>query len=159
MGFDFKTLNILDTSTWLPGTSGSCTGFNDNGSTLENSRDYGIDPFGETSVIWTATPDSVSGPDGGFNTSSFSIDNTKLYRFSCWVYRNKTGNGRTYLGTHGYGSTNGVYNRTNGANNTNPYFLSSTGAPVAGTWELWVGHNWPAGSGTGSNHPDSVPKE
>lgn len=146
---------ILDYTVWEDGQTGSITPFSCNGSTTENSRQLGLDPWGKETVIWIATPDQTSGADGGWDSSSFQIDNTKLYRFSTWIWRNKNGNGTTYLGCHGYGSTNGVLNRSNGQNNTNPYFYQTSAAPVQGQWELWVGHIWPQGSGTGSNHSDS----
>jgi len=81
-----------------------------------------------------------------------------MYRFSVWVKRPVQGNGHFYLGTHGYGSVNGVLNRSDGSNNTNPYFTINTNWGEWGdnsSWYLVVGHVWPAGSGTGSNHSDS----
>lgn len=146
---------ILDYTVWEAGQTGTITPFSCNGSTTENSRQLGLDPWGKETVIWIATPDQTSGPDGGWDSSSFQIDNTKLYRFSTWIWRNKTGNGTTYFGCHGYGSVAGVLSRSTGQNDTNPYFYWSSGAPVQGQWELWVGHIWPQGSGTGSNHSDS----
>ena len=97
----------------------------------------------------------LAGGDGGWNTPTFSIDNSKLYRFSVWVKRNETNNGRFYLGCRGYGSASGVLSRSNGNNYTNPYFYSNVTGITPGRWELIVGHVWPAGSGTGSMHSES----
>jgi hypothetical protein len=146
--------NILNPQTWAVGT-GSSSGFSQNGSTSENHRILDTDPFGNQSVIWEARPGSASGADGGWNTSNFSIDKTKMYRYSTWVRRTVQGNGSFYLGCNGYGSTNGVLNRGNGSNNTNPYFWVAGTPTSIGVWTLIVGHVWPAGSGTGSFHPDS----
>ena len=149
-----KDLNIIDPSTWSIG-SGSVGVFGQNGGSTENYRVLDQDPFGQDAVIWEARPDSVSNADGGWNTSTFSIDNTKMYRFSVWVKRNNNINGRFYLGLNGYGSTNGVYLRSNGSNNTNPYFYNSITFFDSEVWYLVVGHVWADGSGTGSSYVDS----
>lgn len=149
----------IDYSIWGTGT-GSTTGFDQNGSTTENHRINGTDPWGNSTVVWEARPDNVSGPDGGWNTTNFPIDNTKLYRFSVWVNRTVMGaDGRFYLGVNGYGSSNGVITLASGANNTNPYFYVSGSPPGAalpqGEWVLVVGHVYPHNhTGTG-NHPES----
>lgn len=148
---------IIDYTTWEVGTGGA-PGFSINGGTDENSRVLGGDPWGnQDAIIWRAGSDVTSDADGGWNTSQFDIDNSSYYRFSTWVWKtnNGTPSGSFYLGCHGYGSTNGVYNRGTGSNSTNPYFVSSNSIPSAGRWELIVGHIWPVGSGTGSDHPES----
>ena len=153
--------NILDYSTWqLNGTS--ATGFSRNGLAEENAIISGTGPFGETTLLWEARPsDSASNSDGGWNSSQFSIDNSKLYRFSVWVKRTVYIDGRFYFGTRGYGSVGGVLHRDNVDNsNTNPYAWTSSDPPTTSqlpnsTWVLVVFHVWPAGSGTGSTHPDS----
>lgn len=151
--------NILNYSTWqLNGTSAS--GFSRNGNSGENKIISGTGPWGETTLLWRAIPDSTSNADGGWNTSSFSIDKTKLYRFSVWVKRTVYVDGRFYFGTRGYGSTSGLYRRNNGSNQTNPYFWTSSDPPTTSqlpnsTWVLVVGHVWPFSAGNGSNHPDS----
>lgn len=152
--------NILRPKLWTTGTGGVSGFGSDNGSASENHRIIGTDPYGNDAVIWEARPDSSSGADGGWNTNRFSIDNTKLYRFSVWVRRTVYDDGRFYFGTRGYGSTNGVLRRDSGNNTTNPYYWTSSDPPTTGQlpqneWVLVVAHNWPAGSGTGAEHPDS----
>jgi hypothetical protein len=149
--------NLIDPSTWTVG-SGSVTGFTRNGADEENYRISATNPFGGEEIIWEARPGATSDADGGWNGTSFSIDNTKKYRFSVWVQRPVQGNGHFYLGTHGYGSVNGVLQRNNGASTTNPYFTINSNWNEWGdnsSWYLAVGHVWPAGSGTGSNDSDS----
>lgn len=142
---------------WTVGTTQSSTGFGANGD--GNSRILDTNPFGATTTIWDVSDqDAASNADGGWNSSTFDIDNTKTYRFSVWVRRKTIGNGSFYLGTYGRNSagTNvGVYNRSNGANNTNPYFSARGWWGGTNQWYLVVGHIWPVGSGTGSTHPDS----
>ncbi len=145
----------LNYTTWVAGTTGSSTGFNQNGSTSENYRVLGNDPWGKETVLWECATDVASDADGGWDTSSFTIDRTKTYRFSTWVKRNNNVNGRFYLGTNGSGSVNGVYNRSTGANDTNPYFWSDITSFTSDLWYLVVGHVWPASSGTGATHVDS----
>lgn len=150
--------NLLNYHSWTIGTNGSQGGFGINGSSTENYIIEAADPWGKLVPVWEARPDSTSGPDGGWNHSSFSIDNSKFYRFSTWVRRPVQGNGHFYMGLNGYGSTSGVLHRSSGNNNTNPYF------EVNGSWTEWgnneewylaVAHVWPAGSGTGSFHEES----
>lgn len=135
---------IVDYTSWVVGTSGAQTGFSLCGSITENYIIEGTDPFNNIIPIWEARPDEISGPDGGWVTSSFNIDNTKLYRFSVWVKRTVIGNGSFYLGVNGYGSVNGVYTLAN-VNNTNPYFYYSSGLFTnrQDQWLLVVGYVYP----------------
>jgi hypothetical protein len=153
----YSIKSLIDPTTWAEG-EGSATGFSANGAASENHRFMDTDPFGLQAMIWEARNDSTSDADGGWNGSWFNIDNTKLYRFSVWVNRTVQGNGSFYFGLHGgnSGSSNiGVLNRSNGSNNTNPYFWATGTPTTVGEWTLVVGHVWPAGSGTGANHTDS----
>lgn len=154
--FTGQNTNVLAQYPWVTGT-GSATFFSQNGD--GNSRILDTNPHGATDVIWdVSNQDATSNADGGWNSSTFSIDNTKMYRFSVWVRRKTVGNGSFYLGTYGRdsnGTNIGVYNRSNGSNNTNPYFRASGWWGSANTWYLVVGHIWPAGSGTGAVHPDT----
>jgi hypothetical protein len=54
-------------------------------------------------------------------------------------------------------SNTGVYSRSNGNVNTNPYFTSSAIASFldVGQWYLYVGHVHESGAGTGSADTDS----
>lgn len=150
--------NLINPGTWAVGT-GSATGFSINGTTEENHRILGTDPFGNTNVVvWEARPEGIdaSGADGGWNGSYFAIDNTKMYRFSVWVKRNSNADGRFYLGLNAAGTSNLLLNRTNiTSTTTNPYFWTSITGFNIDEWELVVGHVWPAGTQTGSNHSDS----
>ena len=151
--------NLLAFLPWAVGT-GSETGYSQNGD--GNSRILDSTPFGTTDVIWdVSNQDATSNADGGWNGSGdgiVDIDITKTYRFSVWVQRKTIGNGSFYLGLYGRnssGSNVGVYLRSNGQNTTNPYFSATGWWGNANQWYLVVGHVWPAGSGTGSNHPDT----
>jgi hypothetical protein len=112
--------------------------------------------------VWqSVNNDTTSNADGGWETNKFPIDNTKLYRFSVWVKRKVLGNGLFYLGIHSYNNLDenvGVITKSTGVNNTNPYFEINIHFGDWGKldeWYLVVGHVWPAGSPTGSRHPDS----
>lgn len=133
---------------WTVGT-GSATNFSQNGSTDENTREYGIDPWDRRAVLWKCTPNGLSyGGDGGWNSGTFSIDSTALYRFSCWFRRTVLGpGGYAYLGSHGYGTTNGVYTY-GGVLDTNPYhWIAINNINYFGgsedEWVLAVGHIFP----------------
>lgn len=141
---------FLDYTTWEAGQTGSVGQFERSGKDTENHRVLGNDPWGKETVLWEAQPDGGNDANGGFNTGLVPIDNTKLYRFSTWVKRNSNNDGGFYLGANG-----GVFERTTGLVNNNPYFWTNITSFVPGVWYIVVGHVWPVGSGTGVNHPDS----
>ncbi|AUC16625.1 hypothetical protein BTO06_16375 [Tenacibaculum sp. SZ-18] len=110
--------------------------FNRNGASTENKIVSGTTPFGGTDLLWECIPDAASGADGGWNTDFFTIDNTKTYRYTIWVKKNKTGStshGRTY---HGIGWND--VNNLSGTINSNPYFIVNF-LPEANKWYLLVG--------------------
>lgn len=152
-------LNILSdwVDAWTPGTTGSSTGMSQVSS--GNQRIITDNPYGAQATIWDVTDqDTTSNSDGGWTTSTFNIDNSKMYRYSLWVRRAADTSGSFYHGLYGRnsGSSNvGVYRRSNGSNTTNPYFRGGGWWGSVGVWYLVVGHVWPAGSGTGSNHPET----
>lgn len=156
-----RATNLLNYTTWTVGTTGSQSGFGDNGAVAENHIVERADPQGKMVPVWEARPDTTSGADGGWNSSLHSIDRNAFYRFSVWVMRTVKGNGHFYMGLKGYDSSSthvGVYRRSNGDNDTNPYFTVNSQWNEWGDtnqWYLAVGHVWPEGSGTGSNHIES----
>jgi hypothetical protein len=148
--------NVLSWNNWTVG-SGGVSGYVVNGD--GNSRLIDTSPYSTQDIVWdVSNQDATSDADGGFETLFFNIDPTKLYRFSVWIRRKTIGNGSTYLGPHSnWGEQVGNYilNRSDNAQNINPYFVAQNWWGVANTWYLVVGHVWPAGSGTGSAHPDT----
>lgn len=151
-----KDVNALAPYPWSVGV-GSDVFFSQNGD--GNSRILDTNPHDAVDVIWDVSDqDAASDADGGWNSSNFSVDPTKMYRYSVWVRRKNIGNGSFYLGLYGKnssGSNIGVLNRSNASNNTNPYFRASGWWGSANTWYLVVGHVWPIGSGAGAVHPES----
>ncbi|RSC92196.1 DUF6443 domain-containing protein [Tenacibaculum singaporense] len=118
---------------WASGNTGSTDFYNRNGTEAESRIISGTTPFGNSDLLWECIPDAASGADGGWNTDYFEIDNTKTYRYTVWVKKNKVGSGtgRTYHGTRNV-------NNLSGTANGNPYFLSPY-LPQANTWYLMVG--------------------
>lgn len=49
--FSLTSQNLLNTNTWTVG-SGSVSGFSQNGTTSENSREYGASPKGTSELLW-----------------------------------------------------------------------------------------------------------
>jgi hypothetical protein len=147
-----QSSNILvDPNTWTPGTGGS-SGYGANGSASEQNRLYvNDDPWGRRSVTWRTTPDATSGADGGWNTSSYSIDRAYTYRWSVWVRRYTTGTGGTfYLGLNPAPIRN-----DNGNTQGNPYFTyPAISALTYNQWYLVVAHCFYQGY-SGGRHPDS----
>ena len=136
--------NIIDwKNNWILG-SGSAPFFVQNGATTENQRINGMNPYEKESTLWQCTNDAVSGPDGGWNTDYFEIDNTVGYRYTVWVKRTGSQNGTTYHGTRNV-------NNLSGSTNTDPYFWSGD-TPNLDQWYLMVGIIHPhtyTGSSTG----------
>lgn len=144
---------------WVPGTTGSQTFFSRNGDVSENRIILDENAFGEIVPVWDILSGNVdNGADGGWNTSSFPVDHTKMYRFTVWVRVKVPGHGRTYFGTHGYGSTNGVIRISDNANYTNPYFVYHTAPTLysahGSEWRLQVAYVLPSDTAiTGSRTP------
>ncbi len=148
--------NFLNNTSWVVGT-GSVTGFNQNGLTQENNRIISTDPFGNQAVVWETRPTGANNDDGGWNTTQFAVDETKLYRFSVWVKRiTSTSSGNFYHGLYGINSSGsyiGVQQMSDNATNGNPYWdCPGIGALPFNEWVLIVGHVYPAGTTfTGKN--------
>ena len=163
MGIDFYKRNIIDSLTggtyqWSTGI-GNTAGYTANGDQAESQRLYDTDPFGDESIVWQTNPTVVSGPDGGWNTSYHTLDNTKLYRFSVWLRRlGVTCNGDYYFGLTG--SPTHILKVSDGTTQTNPYwnYGNMCGLPVD-TWYLFVAHVFPkdykTGTYTKTRHPDT----
>jgi hypothetical protein len=151
----FRKTNILDPYSWTTG-SGGIGSFSQNGSTDENERVIGTDPFGNSSVLWETRANGSAADDGGWNHSSFSVDNTKLYRLSVWVKRTSSSAGGTfYLGTNGGGQCvlrlDGSYGEE-----CNPYWdCRGTGALTQNQWYLVVGHVFPHTYPNSNQHADT----
>lgn len=138
--------SIVDYSTWIIGNS-SADAFGRNGATYENEILVDKNPHGVNDVVWRAKQETTtSDSDGGFNGRAYDIDNTKTYRFSCWINRKVMGNGSFYFGTHGYNAGGEVaLENMSGSLNSNPYFV--TGTPhKENEWFLIVGYVYPAGT-------------
>ncbi|WP_046757670.1 T9SS type A sorting domain-containing protein [Kordia jejudonensis] len=136
--------NLLDTSTWTVG-SGSVSGFGQNGATSENSREFGTNPFGGTSILWKGGNDAASDGDGGWNASYQTIDNAETYRLVVWIKKTNSNNGSTYFGCQQWqsGSDTTMYDfsilNLNGSLRTNPYFWVGD-LPQLNKWYMLVAY-------------------
>ncbi|WP_052266454.1 hypothetical protein [Pedobacter kyungheensis] len=123
--------NILDMQSWTVG-SGSAGAFNANGQPIENTRIWGEGPQGKRAILWEAKPEGQSNADGGFDHSAFTIDHTKMYRFSIWLKKTNSNDGYSYFGTDNV-------NDLNGEQHINPYFWYGD-LPELNKWFLVVGY-------------------
>lgn len=150
--------SLINTDSWTVGTSSltDYTAYGDGNSRLVDST-----PYGDLGVIWDiSNQDSASNADGGWNPGSynFTVDQTKMYRFSVWARRKVVGNGTNYFKVTALDSSLvniGVLNRTDGSTNTDAKFYSGTWWGINRTWYLLVGHVWSAGSSTGAVYSDT----
>lgn len=132
MAYSQNSNNLLPVDDWEIGNA-VIPSFSHYGPVFENNRDLGIDPHGETSIIWTATASGDGDADGGW-IATFPIDHTKTYRYVQWIKKNTSNSGITYLGASGTSTSN-----LDGTPNTNPYFWSGD-LPELGKWYLLVGY-------------------
>lgn len=151
----FRNTNMLDPYSWTVG-SGGIGAFGQNGSTNENERVVGTDPWGNSAVVWESRPNGSADADGGWNLGWLDVDEFSLYRWSVWVKRTTSSAGGTsYMGL--YGNPNAVIRLDNGAQEGNPYWeCNGTGAYTQNQWYLLVGHCFPSDyAGGATTHPDS----
>lgn len=146
--------SLINTSSWAVGQTDGVSTYYANGSTGENARVSGTDPWGNTSTLWETRASGNGNDDGGWNTEFFSIDRSKLYRFSVWVKRtSSTGAGTFYLGTN---SNGGVFSTSDGGEKGNPYWeCVNTGTLTQNQWYLVCGFIYPSNTTYTGNHPDS----
>jgi hypothetical protein len=146
--------SLINTNAWAVGQTDSVDVYGANGSVGENGRISGTDPWGNTSTLWESRPNGNNEADGGWNTNVFSIDRSRLYRFSVWVRRTTATSGGTfYLGT---GSDGGVFSVQDNGEKGNPYWdCRGVGALVQNQWYLFVGHIFPFGTTSTTSHPDT----
>lgn len=155
MAVFFRKTNILDPYSWTVG-SGGIGSFGQNGSTTENERVIGTDPWGNSAVVWESRPSGDGGADGGWGNGFYDVDEYSLYRWSVWVKRvSSTSGGTSYMGL--YGTPSAVVRIDNGSQEGNPYWeCNGTGAYTQNVWYLLVGHCFPSDyAGGATKHPDS----
>ena len=114
-----------------------------NGATNENIREFGTDPFGNSSILWKGGNDASSNADGGWNSSYHNIDHKETYRFVVWLKKTNSNNGRTYFGCQQWQSNTTLYSQTilklDGSVNTSPYFWAGD-LPQLNKWYMLVGY-------------------
>lgn len=145
--------NIIDASEWIAGSFGtqgtSPRRFLFNGGSAENGIELLNGPDGVLRPVWRSTSsDTTTGNtspntdgDGGWNTDPFDITNTKMYRYSVWVYCTGVMDGKVYLGCQ----INSVATIGGVGNAANPYFNDGVARSslVNGRWYLFVGYVFP----------------
>ena len=160
LGYDASDRNsclpnsLINMNNWTV-SGGSVTGYNQNGATAENQRIAAANPWGHTGIVWGTFPLGQNNDDGGWNTTDFNIDNTKLYRFSVWVKRTSSTYGGTfYFGM--YASGDGSRRMDNSAVEGNAYWSCiGTSGLTQDVWYLYVGHVYPWNTSYTGRHPDT----
>ena len=143
--------SLINSTSWSLG-SGSATGYNQNGATAENERVTGTDPFGKSATVWETRPQGNTADDGGWNSDSVAIDNTKLYRFSVWVKRTTDSTGGTFY----FGTSSNVRRTDNNEYAGNPYWdCRGPGSFTKNVWYLVVGHCYPYDTTYTGQHPET----
>jgi hypothetical protein len=140
--------NLLDSTAWAPDTTGSQTGFSENGTSAGGLNYIAYDslPDGSRGVLWRARSGSAAGTssEGGWNSTSFNVVATKMYRFSVWIRCfGANASGSFYLGVGG-----GTVSDIGGSVNNNPYFQANGRSLLPDSqWVLVVGYVYPSSYG------------
>lgn len=154
----FLKYSLINMSTWTTGTGG-VAGYNPNQTAAtENQRFSGTNPWGETSIIWGSFPSGDGEADGGWVTyADYSIDKSKMYRFSVWARRtSSTTGGTAYLGCTSWDAAQYVKRTTDSVNEPNPYWYYNNIANFTqNVWYLIVGHLYPFDTTFTGRHSDS----
>jgi hypothetical protein len=154
--------NLLGWDNWVTGGTGSVSGYSSypnysqNGSTDENVRVTDTGPWGNPGqVVWETRANGSAQDDGGWNTGTFSVDRTKLYRYSVWMRRTSSSSGGTfYFGM--YAGPSAVLRNDNSTSEGNPYWeCKGTGNYTQNQWYLIVGHVYPNQTAATTTHPDT----
>lgn len=138
--------NLINPGAWVPDSTGSQPGFTQNPTSATGANYIAYDTLPDTSVgvLWRARSGSAVGtdPEGGWDTTTFKIDHTRMYRFRYWVrVFGANASGTFYLGP-------GVVYDIGGGSNGNPYFNAfGRNALPDSEWCLVVGYVYPSGYG------------
>ncbi|WP_430906538.1 hypothetical protein [Maribacter sp. 2-571] len=140
-GFAFGQQNMLDLTSWVAGTGNTFDDvFKREGAESENVREPGLDPFGNTAMVWRGTPESAGGRHGGWYTANIAIDHTKSYRLTVWVKKTGSQSGNAHFSFNVFGNGNTQQSlKLDGTVKNNPFFLRSD-LPTLDTWYLLVGY-------------------
>ncbi|TKG91634.1 hypothetical protein EYV94_21610 [Puteibacter caeruleilacunae] len=130
-----RAQNLLNPSSWTFGNS-TASGFRNNGTVDENRRVWGQTPLGTQGLLWEAVPDAGFDADGGWETSWFPIDHTKMYRFAVWIKKTNSTSGITHLGCV---ANTGYLFKLDGTTQSNVYFWCGD-LPELEKWFLIVGY-------------------
>jgi FlaG/FlaF family flagellin (archaellin) len=126
--------SLINSDSWTVG-EGDVGGYDANGNSAENVREWGIGPHGDRVLLWVAVPDDVNNADGGWDyNNKIPIDHTKAYRSTVWIKKTGSTDGNTYFGCSQSNTSN-----LDGSDNSNPYFRSLD-LPELGKWYLFVGY-------------------
>ena len=147
--------NLIDATTWVSGSSGSQTGFNQltNGDT-SNQIVLSSLPDGSSGPVWRATSGASGNAQGGWDGAAVSIENGKTYRFSVWTRRSSTSDSGTFY----FGCASNTVSTFGGTGpfgqpptvQSNPYFVAAPRSQLPqDVWVLFVAYVF--SGGTASN--------
>lgn len=130
-GMGVNAQNLLDMQGWSAGV-GSSGIFTHSGNAGENTREWSDGPQNKRAVLWRCAPNGDVANDGGWETQSFAISHTNMYRFVVWMKKTNSADGFTY-----FGCSNAL--NLNGTPNANPFFWAGD-LPELDKWYLLVGY-------------------
>ncbi|MCK9476352.1 MAG: LamG domain-containing protein [Candidatus Muirbacterium halophilum] len=148
--------NLIQYNKWVEGTfsyTNNWLSYSTQSPQYTSNLIYSVNPFGQNDIIYeNKAVDNftfVSNRSFGIRANPLeSLDNTKKYRVSSWVYIDPSTTG-TYL-YQGYVGSICNFNTTN--SNTNPYYSILTHTAVnKGIWLLVVAFIYPYGSTSNVN--------
>ena len=137
---DYMSKNILNFSTWVVESSGDQPGFSERGNSGENNIVKGTGPYGGEAALWEGKSKDTANndADGGWH-APFTVNTTKMYRFSVWLKKVNSQEGDIYFGLS---SSLGARNIVGNNFVDNPYFWCGNLSEL-NKWYLAVGYLYP----------------
>jgi len=131
--------NLITAPEWTVGI-GDTEGYDARGTRPEeDTREIGLNPYGESTILWKAETSGHAGRDGGFHTDYYNIDHTKNYRFTLWMKKTNSHNGISQFGFYARGDNEAESLKIDGTSQDNPYFFVGD-LPELDKWYLLIGY-------------------
>ncbi len=136
----FAQTNLLDNSNWTSGVMPP-TGYTIISTPQENAMEMGLNPHNVSVPLWTMIANTTGAIDGGFYSNFVSnIDHTKTYRFTVWVKKINSFDGRTFFAGRAYDNSGAAATLSFNGNSLGNNYVFAADVPELNKWFLIVGY-------------------
>ena len=155
VSFSTNAQNLLDPLGWTAG-DGSVSIFNRYGPNTSNVREMDMGPHGTSVLIWKALSSNSTDNDGGWDTDYIAIDPSKTYRFTVWIRRTGSLEGKLNFGFKALDTNDSEATlNMDGTVRNNPYFEWNP-PPTINDWYLLVGYVYSDTHTGGENNLEGI---